>query len=114
MFTRKSVAYGNRWVSQDQSEKPFEWITEVRCLSEYKLCILARNQKVLDGSQTKHRPISRLRHRCSHRLHKLRQLLGRQRNCSSMLEFPEDLVRPPLFSVYRHIQRAPRQWLRRR
>ena len=46
------VAYGNRWVSQDQSEKPFEWITEVRCLSEYKLCILARNQKVLDGSQT--------------------------------------------------------------
>jgi hypothetical protein len=44
------TAYGNRWVSE--GEKPFEWITEVRCLEDYKLCILARNQKVLDGSQT--------------------------------------------------------------
>ena len=46
------TAYGNRWVAQDKDEKPFEWITEVRCLKDYKLCILARNQKVLNGSLT--------------------------------------------------------------
>ena len=46
------TAYGNRWVPQDASERPFEWITEVRCLKDFKLCILARNQKVLTGSQT--------------------------------------------------------------
>jgi hypothetical protein len=46
------TAHGNRWVAQDNDEKPFEWITEVRCLKDYKLCILARNQKVLTGSQT--------------------------------------------------------------
>ena len=46
------TAYGNRWVAQDKDEKPFEWITEVRCLNEFKLCILARNQKVLNGSHT--------------------------------------------------------------
>ena len=46
------TAYGNRWVPQDKDEKPSESITEVRCLKDYKLCILARNQKVLDGSQT--------------------------------------------------------------
>src|SRR5690348_12384443 len=46
------MAYGNRWVSQDKMEKPFEWITEVRCLKG-KVCILARNEKVLNvGSQT--------------------------------------------------------------
>jgi hypothetical protein len=46
------MAYGNRWVAQDKDEKPFEWITEVRCLKDSKLCILARNQKVMNGSQT--------------------------------------------------------------
>ncbi len=46
------TAHGNRWSSQDKDEKPFEWITEVRCLKDSKLCILARNQKVLNGSQT--------------------------------------------------------------
>jgi hypothetical protein len=46
------TAYGNRWVSQDKQEKPFEWITQVRCIKELHLCILARNQKVLNGSQT--------------------------------------------------------------
>ena len=46
------TAYGNRGVAPDKDEKPFEWVTEVRCLKDYKLCILARNQKVLDGSQT--------------------------------------------------------------
>jgi hypothetical protein len=46
------TAYGNRWTAQDKEEKPFEWITEVRCLSHSKLCILARNQKVANGSQT--------------------------------------------------------------
>jgi hypothetical protein len=45
-------AYGNRWTTQDKDEKPFEWITEVRCLKDSKVCILARNQKVLNGSQT--------------------------------------------------------------
>ena len=44
------TTHGNRWVSQDNTEKPFEWITEVRCLKDSKLCILARNQKVLNGS----------------------------------------------------------------
>jgi len=46
------TAYGNRWTTQDKDEKPFEWITEVRCLKDSKLCILARNQKVMNGSQT--------------------------------------------------------------
>jgi hypothetical protein len=46
------MVYGNRWTTQDKDEKPFEWITEVRCLKESKLCILARNQKVLNGSVT--------------------------------------------------------------
>ncbi len=46
------TAYGNRWTTQDKDEKPFEWITEVRCLKDSKLCILARNQKIMNGSQT--------------------------------------------------------------
>jgi hypothetical protein len=46
------MAYGNRWTTQDKEEVPLEWITEVRCLKDSKLCILARNQKVLNGSQT--------------------------------------------------------------
>jgi hypothetical protein len=46
------MAYGNRWTTQDKDEKPFEWITEVRCVKDSKLCILARNQKVMNGSQT--------------------------------------------------------------
>jgi hypothetical protein len=46
------TAYGNRWVSQDKEEKPFEWITEVRCVRELHVCILARNQKVMNGSRT--------------------------------------------------------------
>ena len=45
-------AYGNRWTTQDKDEKPFEWITEVRCLKDSRLCILARNQKIMNGSQT--------------------------------------------------------------
>jgi hypothetical protein len=40
------TAYGNRWVSQDKDEKPFEWVTEVRCIQVLHLCILARNQEV--------------------------------------------------------------------
>jgi hypothetical protein len=28
------TAYGNRWVSQDKEEKPFEWVTQVRCIQE--------------------------------------------------------------------------------
>jgi hypothetical protein len=46
------TAFGNRWTTQDKDEKPFEWITEVRCLKDSKLCILARNQKVMNSSQT--------------------------------------------------------------
>jgi hypothetical protein len=48
----QATAYGNHWVAQDKDEKPIEWITEVRCLKDSKLCILARNQKVMNGSQT--------------------------------------------------------------
>jgi hypothetical protein len=40
------TAYGNRWVSQDKEEKPFEWVTEVRCVKAQHLCILARNQRI--------------------------------------------------------------------
>ncbi len=46
------TAYGNRWTTQDKDEKGFEWITEVRCVKVSKLCILARNQKVIIGTQT--------------------------------------------------------------
>jgi hypothetical protein len=46
------IAYGNRWVSQDKEEKPFEWVTQVRCVRELHVCILARNQKIGSGSQT--------------------------------------------------------------
>jgi hypothetical protein len=47
------IAYGNRWVSQDKEEKPIEWVTQVRCLQQLHVCILARNQKVIgDWSQT--------------------------------------------------------------
>jgi hypothetical protein len=46
------MAYGNRWTSQDKEEKPLEWITEVRCVKDLNLCILARNQKMMNGSQT--------------------------------------------------------------
>jgi hypothetical protein len=45
-------AYGNSWTTQDKDEKPFAWITVVRCLKDSKLCILARNQKIMNGSQT--------------------------------------------------------------
>jgi hypothetical protein len=46
------TASGNRWTSQDKDEKSIEWITAVRCLKDSKLCIVARNQKVMNGSQT--------------------------------------------------------------
>jgi hypothetical protein len=43
------TAYGNRWISQDKDEKPFEWVTEVRCVQEFHTCILAKNQKAPIG-----------------------------------------------------------------
>lgn len=47
------IAYGDRWVSQDKEESPFEWITEVRCVQQLRTCILARNQKLFtDRTQT--------------------------------------------------------------
>ena len=44
------TAHGNKWVPQDKDEKPFEWVTEVRCWKQRRLCILARNQKVLPSA----------------------------------------------------------------
>jgi hypothetical protein len=46
------TAHGTRWVSQDKDEKPFEWVTEVRCLQTLHLCIVARNQKLPPGDGT--------------------------------------------------------------
>lgn len=46
------TAYGNRWVSQDKDEKPLEWVTEVRCIQRLQACILARNEKVMNGTVT--------------------------------------------------------------
>jgi hypothetical protein len=46
------MVYGNRWSTQDKDEKGFEWVTEVRCVKDSNLCILARNQRVMNGSQT--------------------------------------------------------------
>jgi hypothetical protein len=46
------TAFGNRWVSQDKDEKPFEWITEVRCVKALHICILARNEKLSFSDKT--------------------------------------------------------------
>jgi hypothetical protein len=46
------TAYGNRWVAQGKEEKALEWITEVRCIQKLHVCILARNQKIANGSHT--------------------------------------------------------------
>lgn len=43
------LAYGNRWASQDKEEKPFEWVTEVRCVKRLRICVLARNQSIVFG-----------------------------------------------------------------
>lgn len=49
----KVTAYGTRWATEDKDEKPFEWVTAIRCLQTLHLCILARNEKVpLGGSAT--------------------------------------------------------------
>jgi hypothetical protein len=45
-------AYGNRWISQDKDEQPLEWVTLVRCVQVLHICILARNQKISNGSRT--------------------------------------------------------------
>jgi hypothetical protein len=46
------TAAGNRWTTQDRNEKPYEWITAIRCVHRLNICMLARNQKVLNGSAT--------------------------------------------------------------
>jgi hypothetical protein len=46
------IAYGQRWNTLDKEEKPLEWVTEVRCLREKHMCILARNQHVLGITRT--------------------------------------------------------------
>jgi hypothetical protein len=46
------TAFGARWVSPDKGEKPFEWVSEVRCIQTLHICIVARNQKVLFGGGT--------------------------------------------------------------
>ena len=51
-FSDEVIASGNHWVSQDKEEKPFEWVTGIRCIQSLHLCILARNQKGLFGSGT--------------------------------------------------------------
>jgi hypothetical protein len=43
------TAFGPRWVSQDKEEKPFEWVSAIRCVKALHICILARNQKLLFG-----------------------------------------------------------------
>jgi hypothetical protein len=46
------TAHGSQWVSQDKEEKPFDWITEVRCIKQLRVCILARNQSLIFGGGT--------------------------------------------------------------
>jgi hypothetical protein len=47
------TAHGNIWTTTDNSEKPNEWVTEVRCIHQKRICILARNEKGLfSGSMT--------------------------------------------------------------
>ena len=46
------IAYGSRWVSPDKDEKPFEWVTEVRCIQTLHICIVARNQKLPFSGET--------------------------------------------------------------
>jgi hypothetical protein len=52
VFNPQVIVYGSRWVSQDKEQKPLEWVTQVRCVQELHVCVLARNQKVLNGSET--------------------------------------------------------------
>src|SRR5215475_6806981 len=42
-------AWGNQWVSENRSEKPLEWVTNVRCIKAQHLCIVARNQALSSG-----------------------------------------------------------------
>lgn len=46
------TAFGPRWVSQDKDEKPFEWVSAIRCVKTLHVCILASNQKLLFGGGT--------------------------------------------------------------
>ena len=48
------TANGRERVHQGKDEKPFEWVTEVRCVQVLHTCIVARNQKLVfgDGTQT--------------------------------------------------------------
>jgi len=46
------IAYGKSWVTLDKEEKPLEWVTEVRCLRDKQMCILARNQQLIRTTQT--------------------------------------------------------------
>jgi len=46
------TAHGYRWLAQDKYEKPFEWVTEVRCIKSLQICILAFNQKLIFGGGT--------------------------------------------------------------
>src|SRR5579859_5692685 len=46
------TAYGQRWLTTDKDERPFEWVTEVRCVKALRICVLARNQKLAFGGGT--------------------------------------------------------------
>lgn len=48
------TAHGQRWVTTDKDEKPFEWVTEVRCVQVLHTCIVARNQKVVLDNSAEH------------------------------------------------------------
>jgi hypothetical protein len=46
------IAFGQRWNTQDKDEKPLEWVTEVRCMREKHMCILAQSKHVLGIART--------------------------------------------------------------
>ena len=46
------IAFGQRWNAQDKDEKPLEWVTEVRCMREKHMCILAQSKHVLGIART--------------------------------------------------------------
>lgn len=70
------TAYGNRWSSQDKEEKPFEWITEVRCLKDFNLCILARNQKVPNGGSLTNIDLYRIEEWSSYQIRAWKACMG--------------------------------------
>lgn len=46
-------AWGDYWVSQDATEKPLEYSSEVRCIKRLKVCAWAQNSVLLGRNITK-------------------------------------------------------------